>query len=121
MNLLESEKRKHCLSVRLSPDELSMLDRLRRSGGMRRGTYARLAIFANFANLPRPIPTLNQEAWVSLSRASSNLNQLAKAMNSSPTDTAEIAKVREALAEFRDQLIFSNISKEDKNENHENQ
>lgn len=89
--------RTHCVSVRLNPDELRRLDRVR--GSLRRGQAVRML---SFSNLPEPVPELNKQAWVELSRAASNLNQLAHRAN---YEKVEIDSVRSILAEFRAALI----------------
>jgi hypothetical protein len=92
------DKRTVSVSVRMSPGEAAALDLAR---GMRqRGAYLR-DIFAN--NAPRPIPAINIAAWQDLARASSNLNQLARHINSN--GQASITEIQNALEAFRDSLI----------------
>lgn len=91
-------KRTHCISVRMNAAELAALDS--RRGQYARGEYLRLAFFDA---LPPVIPELNREAWVELSRAASNLNQLAKAYNEG--DALDPDSLRNHLAAFRDALI----------------
>lgn len=93
-----SLKRNHCVSVRVNVDELAALDE--RRGQFARGEYMR---FAFFSSLPPSIPELNRDAWVELSRAASNLNQLAKYVNEGGDLDPEI--ILECLADFRSTLI----------------
>lgn len=93
-------RRDHCVSVRLNLDELSRLDEQRALVGMQRGEYLRAA---SLHQLPPTIPAINREAWVELSRAASNLNQLAKAHNEG--DALNPEHLRQGLAGFRAALI----------------
>ena len=95
-------KRDHCVSVRLNGDELAWLDAARSAVRMQRGEYLRAAAMDK---LPPTIPELNREAWVSLSRAASNLNQLAKAVNQSGFSDSDFQPIQSALADFRKSLI----------------
>lgn len=90
--------RNHCVSVRLDPEELAELDKLR--GRIRRGTYLRLCFLGN---PPPRIPSINREAWQALARASANLNQIASRVNAG--DLQDIEEIREALKEFRMALL----------------
>lgn len=70
-------KRNHCVSVRLNPAELAKLDSER--GKIQRGAWLRDSWLGTLP--PAPAPELNREAWIELSRAASNLNQLSKRLN----------------------------------------
>lgn len=72
----EEEARVHGVSCRLTHDELAELDR--RRGKVRRGEWLRLAALSA---PPRIVPEVNKIAWADLAKASSNLNQLTKAVN----------------------------------------
>lgn len=91
-------KRTHCVSVRMNASELAALDA--RRGEFARGEYMRFAFFSSF---PPSIPELNREAWVELSRAASNLNQLAKHVNEGGDLDTSLLLSR--LADFRSSLI----------------
>lgn len=91
--------RQHCVSVRMSPDELARLDAAR--CGVRRGAYLRAAWLGR--PLPRAIPDLNIEAWRALARSASNINQIAASLNAG--DTANLADIRAELAAFRQSLL----------------
>lgn len=95
--------RQHCVSVRLSPDELAALDSAR--CGMRRGSYLRAAWLGK--TLPRAIPPLNVEAWRALARAASNLNQIASTLNAG--EQLDIVEIRAALTVFRRSLLGARI------------
>lgn len=69
--------RTHCVSVRLNPAELTVLDSQR--GTLPRGAYLRRAWLG--ARLPRPLPAANQEALLQLRGLATNLNQLARHAN----------------------------------------
>lgn len=98
--LNEEEKRTHCVSVRLAESELSELDKKRKKVGLKRGEYLRAA---GFNALPPQIPEINKNAWIELSRAASNLNQIAKALNVG--ENPEIKYIEKKLQEFRDRLL----------------
>lgn len=88
------------VNVYLDDKEASDLDLLRSRVGLQRSDYMRLSCFAN---LPPQIPELNKEAWLSLSRLSSNLNQLSKNLNS--RIEIDINELSELLSELRNTLI----------------
>lgn len=98
-----SEKREHCVSVRLNAAELATLDE--RRGAYQRGEWARMALLDK---LPPTIPALNSQAWASLARSAANLNQLARAVNAG----AKIEKggLRDQLNEFRAALIGAKLN-----------
>ena len=87
------ELRHHSVSCRLTDAELVKLDGLR--GSVRRGEWLRLAAFGK---APRPVPSLNIEAWRELARTASNLNQLAHSSNADEeVDGVELADVLSSL------------------------
>lgn len=95
--------RSHCVSVRLSDDELAQLDAQR--GKHKRGEWLRMA---GLDRLPRPIPELNRAAWADLARLANNLNQAQRSINSgdaSAHDTRLIEATRLAVDALRDQLL----------------
>lgn len=69
--------RTHCVSVRLNPAELALLDAARCT--LPRGAYLRRAWSG--ARLPRPVPAANAEALAQLRGMAANLNQLARYAN----------------------------------------
>lgn len=91
-------KRDHCVSVRLNDAELSSLDEQR--GHVQRGEFLR-SVWSG--NAPVQIPELNRTAWTELSRAASNLNQIAKLLNMRVD--VEPAQIAAELAAFRMALI----------------
>lgn len=89
----EESKRKHPVTCRLTDVELEHVDRLR--GSMSTGEWIRTAALGA---PPRIVPELNRQAWLELSRAASNLNQLAKKSHFADVDiTSELKKFRAAL------------------------
>lgn len=96
-------KRDHCVSVRMNSGELAKLDIDR--GKTPRGEWLRLAW--ECALPPAPAPELNREAWVELSRAASNLNQLAKRLNEG--GEADAQEILAELAAFRASLIGAKL------------
>lgn len=97
-------KREHCVSVRLNLDELERLDAQRAPVNMQRGEYLRAAALHR---LPPTIPSVNRDAWVELSRLSSNVNQLARAVNEGRADlpNVDLAELYRAVADLRLSLI----------------
>jgi hypothetical protein len=98
------DPRTHCVSSHLNLTELNQLDRQRSRLGLARGEYLRCA---GLDKLPPMIPELNQIAWVELSRAAGNLNQLAKALNQN-NDVSHDEIIQE-LKEFRAALIGAKL------------
>jgi hypothetical protein len=70
----KTAKRKHCVSVRLSPEELNLIDTVR--GGFQRGVAIRLLALSA---LPAPIPEVNRTLYIDLGRALGNISSLASA------------------------------------------
>jgi len=99
--LSPTDKRSHTVSARLNVEELALLDSKR--GDMERGEWMRCAALDRFQPI---VPEPNQEKWTELARAASNLNQIAKALNTSHGVTDEqFAPVRKILNEFRMALV----------------
>lgn len=92
------DKRTHTVSVRLNNDELAHLDAAR--GDHQRGEWMRMA---GLDRLPPSVPEVNREAWIALSRAASNLNQIARAINS--REAPAVQEIRIELLAFRDALL----------------
>lgn len=96
------DPRIHCVSARLNNAELSQLDRQR--GRLARGEYLRCGALDE---LPPTIPAVNQEAWVQLSRAAGNLNQLSRALNQN--GDVNYDEIIQALKEFRASLVGAKL------------
>lgn len=99
------KKRIHCISVRLSTEELALLDA--RRGLQKRGAWVRAAALSN---LPPVVPELNREAWIKLARSASNLNQLVAHLNASKNATlhemvSSIDTIQKRLIGFRNALL----------------
>lgn len=95
-----ADRRTHCVSVRLSADELGQLDAQREPVKMQRGEYLRTAALHI---LPPTIPAINAKAWGELARSAANLNQIARRANAE--EAVEALEIREILAEFRSALL----------------
>lgn len=67
-----------CVYARLNQAEMDWLDEARSSTKMSRSSYMRLA---TMDKLPPVIPAINQKAWIDLSRAAGNLNQMQRDIN----------------------------------------
>ncbi|KHS64164.1 hypothetical protein QT13_19245 [Pectobacterium brasiliense] len=100
--------RSHCVSVRLNDEELTLLNE--RRGHNRKGEWLRMAFLHN---LPSVIPSINLEAWKSLSEISQKLNKLvahldSKSHESSLTKT-ELFVVKRQISELRLNLITADL------------
>ena len=96
--------RNYKLRVMLNLGELEALDIVR--GRLSRSAATR---FLMGNNMPAPVPELNAKAWESLARASGNLNQIARHLNSGGGINFE--KIKVEVEEFRASLIFAADSK----------
>ena len=96
---IDMGNRTHCVSVRVSSDELAQLDaeRCRRQ----RGAYLRDRWLA--LPIPPIVPEVNRQAWQALARSAANLNQLAAAYHRG--DIPELSVIRQELAAFRAALL----------------
>jgi len=92
----DDEARVHGVSCRLTHDELAELDR--RRGKVRRGEWLRLSALSA---PPRIVPEVNKVAWADLAKASSNLNQLTKAVNEGRLSTPDLAAANAFLLSLR--------------------
>ncbi len=95
--------RLHTISVRLAPDELSVLDDQRQS--MRRADYMRLALLNR---LPVVVPQVNQAAWSAHGRLAANLNQLLRAVHAGKVHSCPpelLTELIELAGAYRHQLI----------------
>lgn len=95
----ENEKRTHCVSVRLNPDELLLLDRLR--GRVQRGSALRRMLLGQ--PLPLCIPTPTNSALRQLTGMANNINQLARYANIN--EMVELNNLREVVDNMRLLLI----------------
>ena len=99
--------RRHCISVRLSPQENAELDR--RRGAQQRGRFFR-NIFLGRPE-PKQIPEINRKAYIELARTASNLNQIARALNRG--DRMVFEKLIKELQEFRRAMLRGGEAEED--------
>ncbi|ECV0014531.1 hypothetical protein EEN62_25075 [Salmonella enterica] len=98
----------HCVSVRFNKKELDILNKNR--GDKSKGEWLRLTFLDR---LPPVIPSINLEAWKSLSDIAQKLNKLinhldAKSSNSELTKT-EIFAVKKQIKELRLCLTASEL------------
>lgn len=103
-SLLSKDKfRSKRISVYFSADELEKLDHSANSENMKIPEFLR-QIGLNRKIPPKPAK-LDLEAYSILSRTASNLNQIAKHLNSHPEAVHELDTVKSALSDFRRSLI----------------
>ena len=95
--------RDKCISVRLNKEELNMLNS--RRGTLKQGEFLRMAAIDQ---LPKIVPQLNKEAWIELSRAASNLNQIAHKLNMD--EYVDAGEIRKVFADFRQKIIGLDIA-----------
>ena len=97
------KKRTHTLSARFNDEEMRQINT--RRGRMTSGQWLRSASLGR--PIPNPIPEANSQAWAGLAKLASNVNQIAKALNSH-TYTAEATEVLQLIKEVRAKLIGIN-------------
>jgi hypothetical protein len=80
--LPEAEKRDNLIWVRVNDLELLKIDELRSKGRMKAITRSDYIRSVCLSKIPSSIPEINREAWSSLSKLLSNVNQYQHAINS---------------------------------------
>jgi len=98
-----SEKRGHCVSVRLNVSELAQLDAVR--GRSQRGEWLRMAALDQ---LPPTVPEANVRAWVELARLAGNLNQAQVVINRGDAGTHQVElleDLKQAVSALRRELV----------------
>ncbi|MHB8181752.1 MAG: plasmid mobilization protein [Acidithiobacillus ferrivorans] len=95
-----TQKRTHTLSARFNDDELTQITA--RRGRMTAGQWLRSASLGR--PIPNPIPEANGQAWAGLAKLASNINQIAKALNSHDANV-ETAEVLQLIKDVRAKLI----------------
>ena len=98
-----AKKRTHTLSARFNDEELAQITT--RKGRMTSGEWLRSASLGR--PIPNPIPEANGQAWAGLAKLASNVNQVAKAINSQ-TYNDEASEVLQLIKEIRAKLIGIN-------------
>jgi hypothetical protein len=93
------------IMVRINTTELERLDALRGLFNMSKSEYIRSRILSDVITQRPVVPELNRQAWVELSRAASNLNQIAHHLNISGVETLEVDEITKALVNFRKALV----------------
>lgn len=97
------KKRTHTLSARFNDEEIKQINT--RRGRMTSGQWLRSASLGRA--IPNPIPEANGLAWAGLAKLASNVNQIAKALNSHDYST-EANEVLQLIKEVRAKLIGIN-------------
>ena len=108
------ELRTHCVSVRITPSELRLLDA--RRGGISRGSFLRNIFLGK--KIPAAVPSINRQAYIETARWASNLNQIARFLNAYEDEIpAEgIREIYSYLKKFRAKLIGLDFSGDEKDE-----
>ena len=111
--LPSEDRRAHCVSVRLNPTELALLDGKR--GRLARGEWLRAAALHHLP--PAPPHPLAREQWQELARVGANLNQIAAAINAARLAGAALSDLddlRAVLVDVRSALLNARNSQEDR-------
>lgn len=99
------EMRERFVNVRMTDDELSLIDSYRKDTPLSRSAYMRETALAT---PPKIIPSINREQWASLARMGANLSQLAHHANlgrfSEPVGNV-LQESLEVLKDVRRQLL----------------
>jgi len=98
--LPESDKRENRIRVSFNDAELAQLEKS--AGGMSVSCLLRL-LATTPGILPKPIPSINAEAWSEMSRIGKNINQIAVKLNA--TGRIEIREFKEELATLRLRIV----------------
>ena len=100
------------IMVRLTPEEKARIHEI--AGERGAAELMRSLALGRSPRIPRPVPELNREAWLELSRAASNLNQLAHRANvgevvASHELEGALDECRQLLADVRRALLGGSI------------
>lgn len=97
-DLTPTQRREHCVSVRLNDAELERLDIAR--GRHQRGEALRMI---SMDKLPAPVPEINVALRADLGRSLGNLATIATAMRAG--NFAELGEIKILISELRNQLL----------------
>lgn len=100
------------IDVYLTPDERRLIAHKAESAGLPISTFLRKSALAQHIKAP---PKFAVEKWAELARVGSNLNQIAKAVNSGqklPFEPFLLLDLAKAIDDLRDQLL-SGTGRED--------
>jgi hypothetical protein len=106
---MADDKRTHMVMVRFNVAELERLNTLRGLFGMSKSEYLRSRALSDVMTKGFKVPELNRQAWIELSRAASNLNQIAHHLNATQAEELGIAEISQALSHFRESLIGASV------------
>lgn len=95
-------KRTKAIHFRVNKEELEKLDSLVSQYNMRRGAYCRMATLKELAPL---IPAINRMTYVELGKIGSNLNQIAKHLNSNSSEAFNFEECLIILNDLRSKLL----------------
>ena len=94
----EDKMRERFVNVRMTDDELQLIDSFRKDTALSRSAYLRETALAT---PPKVIPSINREQWANLARIGSNLSQLAHQANLDRFNDSVESDVIEALTVLR--------------------
>ena len=108
------ELRSHCVSVRITPSELRLLDA--RRGGISRGSYIRNIFLGK--KIPAAVPSINRKAYLETARWAANLNQISHFfhMHEDEIPAEGVREIYAYLKRFRAKLIGLDFSGDEKDE-----
>jgi hypothetical protein len=110
--LSEDVKRTITVCTWMNQEEFDKFKALCQVARMRKGPLLREAVLNFGGDIgPKNVPEFNVKVWTELSRAASNLNQIAKRLNRG--DMLEIEEIKHALKEFRFRLMGAQNESQD--------
>jgi len=98
-----SEKRSRYLNIAFNENELKFIYGIAVKSKVKPSVYIRESAMKSVGKLPVQIPEINQEKWLELGKIGSNLNQIARALNSH--EYVEISYIKTVLDNLRASLI----------------
>lgn len=104
----DDRRRAHCVSAWCTKEELTKIDSQRSVFNVTSGVYLRAMALGTELTAHPIVPELNCEAWKSLARVGSNLNQVSRHLNSHPGVQKDIAAINAILNNVRNGLIGLN-------------
>ena len=90
--------------IRLTAAERATLGELAGERGVTVAAFVRAAALGSYTPprpMPRPVPSINREAYWHLGQVGNNLNQIARRLNMADGDGPTLAEVQRGLEELR--------------------
>lgn len=100
---MNSSNRTIRLTFRVSEEEMQEIDKLCKYAGVNISDLLRMAVFTARIKSPQ-IPLIDQQSFVELKRIGTNINQIAKAINSGYGNPDQLSPHVQAIQKDLDQL-----------------